>query len=142
MRSNAISFVTVVCIAGFLSFSISLSYGSQYRIDWYTIDGGGGTSSGGQYVLTGTIGQPDADWASGGVYELLGGFRPGGPLCIVEFDDFARLAQLWLNTGSGLAGDLDGDNDVDFDDLKEFANYWLCYCPSDWQLKPPGRPGG
>jgi hypothetical protein len=37
-----------------------------YRIDWYTIDGGGGTStggtgSGGPYVLTGTIGQPDAD---------------------------------------------------------------------------------
>jgi len=30
---------------------------SQYEISWYTIDGGGGTSSGGLYVLTGTIGQ-------------------------------------------------------------------------------------
>ena len=81
-----------------------------YEISWYTIDGGGGTSTGGPYVLTGTIGQPDADWASGGVYELLGGFWPGGPLCVVEFDDFTRLAQLWLDTGSGLAGDLDGDD--------------------------------
>jgi hypothetical protein len=108
---------------------------SQYEISWYTIDGGGGTSSGGPYVLTGTIGQQDADWASGGSYELLGGFWPGGPLCIVEFDDFARLAELWLQTGSGLDGDLDGDNDVDFDDLKEFTGYWLGCCPADWQLK-------
>ena len=52
----------------------------QYEISWYTIDGGGGTSTGGQYVLTGTIGQPDADWATSGVYELLGGFWPGGPI--------------------------------------------------------------
>jgi len=51
-----------------------------YEITWYTIDGGGGTSSGGPYVLTGTIGQPDADWCEGGKYELLGGFWPGGPV--------------------------------------------------------------
>jgi len=29
-------------------------------IDWHTIDGGGGTSSGGVYSVVGTIGQPDA----------------------------------------------------------------------------------
>jgi hypothetical protein len=64
-----------------------------YEMPWHTIDGGGGRSSGGQYVLTGTIGQPDADYSSGGNYELLGGFWPGGPLCIVEFEDFARFAE-------------------------------------------------
>lgn len=106
-----------------------------YEIDWYTIDGGGGTSTGGPYTLKGTIGQPDAAYSSGGNYELLGGFWAGGPLCIVEFDDFAKLAELWLDTGSGLAGDLDGDNDVDFNDLKEFAGYWLACCPAGWQLK-------
>ena len=52
---------------------------ADYKIDWHTIDGGGGQSSGGAYVLTGTIGQPDAAWSSGGDYELLGGFWPGGP---------------------------------------------------------------
>ena len=31
-----------------------------YSIDWYTIDGGGGTSTGGVYSVSGTIGQPDA----------------------------------------------------------------------------------
>ena len=33
----------------------------DYRIVWSTIDGGGGRSAGGQYVLTGTIGQADAE---------------------------------------------------------------------------------
>jgi hypothetical protein len=75
------------------------------------------------------------DWATGGLYELLGGFWPGGPLCVVEFDDFTRLAQLWLNAGSGLAGDLDGDNDVDFDDLSWLADFWLCHCPVPWPMK-------
>jgi hypothetical protein len=46
----------------------------DYEIVWSTIDNGGGTSVGGQYVLTGTIGQPDAGYSEGGSFELLGGF--------------------------------------------------------------------
>ena len=45
----------------------------NYRIEWFTIDGGGGTSSGGQYTLSGTIGQPDAGELKGGNYVLEGG---------------------------------------------------------------------
>jgi len=64
---------------------------AQFSIDWYSIDGGGGTSSGGSYTLTGTIGQPDAGKSSGGSYELTGGFMsivtaiqtPGAPLLSV-----------------------------------------------------------
>ena len=48
-----------------------------YSIDWFTIDGGGGTSSGGQYTLSGTIGQPDAGTLAGGNYTLDGGFWGG-----------------------------------------------------------------
>ena len=107
----------------------------QYELTWSTIDGGGGRSSGGTYVLTGTIGQPDAAYSEGGPYEVLGGFWPGGPLCIVAFDDFARFAVQWRDSGTGLAGDLDGDKDVDFADLGWFADFWLCYCPIPWQLK-------
>jgi hypothetical protein len=109
--------------------------GGQYEISWYAIDGGGGQSSGGQYVLTGTIGQPDAGYSAAGGYELLGGFWPGGPLCFVEFDDFARFADVWLQSGTGLAGDLDGDGDVDIKDLKRFADYWLACCPYNWSLR-------
>ncbi|HAV62687.1 MAG TPA: hypothetical protein DCY13_10010 [Verrucomicrobiales bacterium] len=62
-----------------------------YSIDWYSIDGGGGTSSGGGYTVTGTIGQPDAGKLTGGNYELIGGFMsivaaiqtPGAPLLTI-----------------------------------------------------------
>jgi len=114
---------------------VASAAGGQYEITWSTIDGGGGQSNGGPYVLTGTIGQPDAAYSAGGRYELLGGFWPGGPLCIVEFHHYARFAEEWLQTGSDLAADLDGDNDVDWDDLDKFVAWWLNYCPSGWPLK-------
>src|SRR6266446_8892605 len=58
----------------FLLAFIPLSRAQQYSIDWYTIDGGGGTSTGGVYSVSGTIGQPDAGTMSGGNYSLAGGF--------------------------------------------------------------------
>jgi hypothetical protein len=45
-----------------------------YSINWWTLDGGGGTSTGGSYSLGGTIGQPDAGVMTGGQYTLTGGF--------------------------------------------------------------------
>jgi len=49
--------------------------GQSYSVDWYKISGGGGTSTGATYQVTGTIGQPDAGMAmSGGIYSLTGGF--------------------------------------------------------------------
>ena len=106
-----------------------------YEITWHSIDGGGGRSSGGPYVLTGTIGQPDAAYSAGGRYELLGGFWAGGPVCIVGFGDFARFAGQWLETGSDLTADLDDSTVVDFVDLHLFAEQWLWPCPAPWPLK-------
>ena len=62
-----------------------------YSIDWYKIAGGGGTSTGGTYQVSGTIGQSDASGAiSGGNYSLTGGFwslyavqTPGAPLLTI-----------------------------------------------------------
>lgn len=107
----------------------------QYDLSWSTIDGGGGTSSGGPYVVMGTSGQADAAWSAGGDYELLGGFWPGEPLCAVDFYHFVRFAELWLETGPGLAADLYEDNIVDSYDLKLFVDEWLYYCSLDWPLK-------
>ena len=48
---------------------------AQYSIDWSTIDGGGGTSTGGVYSVSGTIGQPDAGGPmTNGQYSVTGGF--------------------------------------------------------------------
>ncbi len=56
-----------------------------FEIPWYTVDAGGGTSSGGGFVLSGTIGQPDPGDLAGGDFALRGGFwQPaaiGGPGC-------------------------------------------------------------
>jgi hypothetical protein len=129
MKIRICSYVLVLAIV-----FASVAYG-DYQIVWSTIDGGGGRSNGGQYVLTGTIGQPDAGYSSGGKYELLGGFWPGGPLCIVDFEEFALFADYWLQTGTALPADLDGDNDVDLNDLKLFVYEWLCDCPYNWPLR-------
>ena len=52
-----------------------LSASAQYAITWHTIDGGGGTSTGGVYAVSGTIGQPEAGpTMTGGAYSLTGGF--------------------------------------------------------------------
>ena len=63
----------------------------NYNIDWYKIAGGGGTSTGGTYSVTGTIGQPDASGSlTGGKYSLTGGFwaiyavqSPGAPVLTI-----------------------------------------------------------
>jgi hypothetical protein len=61
----ALVFAALVCSAPAQTFSI----------DWSTIDGGGWTSTGGAYSLSGTIGQPDAGPAlTGGNFSVTGGF--------------------------------------------------------------------
>ncbi|MCA3004772.1 MAG: hypothetical protein LW650_08755 [Planctomycetaceae bacterium] len=55
----------------------SAAHAQPFAISWYTIDGGGGTSTGGGFTLSGTIGQPDAGVMTGGGFTLQGGFWPG-----------------------------------------------------------------
>ncbi len=64
-----------------------------YSIDWYKVAGGGGTSTGGVYWVSGTIGQHDAGGPmAGGNYSLTGGFwaliqvvqTPGAPTLYVS----------------------------------------------------------
>lgn len=54
-----------------------LACAQSYNLDWFTVDGGGGTSSGGAFSISGTIGQPDAGVLSGGGYTVEGGFWSG-----------------------------------------------------------------
>jgi hypothetical protein len=123
------------------SMRVYAQSGGPYELSWSTIDGGGGRSNGGPYVVIGTIGQPDAAYSAGGQYELLGGFWPGGPLCFVDFRHFARFAEHWLETGCDAGNDFCGGadlnllGDVDLIDFGLFVEEWLYYCPYDWPLK-------
>src|ERR1035437_6681893 len=58
-----------------LALAVLSARAQSYSVDWYKIAGGGGTSTGGLYSVSGTIGQPDASGAmTGGNYSLTGGF--------------------------------------------------------------------
>jgi hypothetical protein len=59
-----------------------------YDLSWSTTDGGGGSSSGGIFDLTGTAGQPDAGVMSGGDFTLAGGFWGGGVETITQLQLF------------------------------------------------------
>jgi hypothetical protein len=77
----------VLALFGILLAAGQVTPAQPYTLEWSTIDGGGGTSTGGVYSVTGTIGQPDAGLMSGGSYTLVGGFwavfaaiqTPGAP---------------------------------------------------------------
>lgn len=73
--------------------------GGDFDLSWYTIDGGGGSSStGGDFELSGTAGQSDAsNVLAGGDFELTGGFWFRIPL-----------------------GDCEDDGDVDLNDFEAF----------------------
>jgi hypothetical protein len=74
MKTLIVRFSFLFAVAAILSFNIS-ARAQSYTIDWYKIAGGGGTSTGGTYQVSGTIGQPDASAAmTGGNYSLTGGF--------------------------------------------------------------------
>src|SRR5213593_3378214 len=81
-----------ILLAGLiLSITAAAAQAQSYTIDWFTIDGGGDTSTGGVYSVSGTIGQPDAGKMSGGNYAIDGGFwgiiaavqTPGAPLLTI-----------------------------------------------------------
>lgn len=58
---------------------VTLSFeGVEFDLSWFTVDGGGGQASGGQFNVMGTIGQPESVVMTGDEYELLGGFWEGG----------------------------------------------------------------
>jgi hypothetical protein len=87
MKNLIATLALVACMA--------LSASAQnYNISWYKVAGGGGTSTNGQYSLSGTIGQPDASGAmTGGNYSVTGGFwayiaviqTPGGPTLYISY---------------------------------------------------------
>lgn len=80
-----------------------------HSIDWHTIDGGGGTSTGSVYSVSGTIGQPDAGTMSDSGYSLNGGFwslhsivqTPGAPLLTITLSPTNTAIIPWPAPSTG-----------------------------------------
>jgi hypothetical protein len=87
----------------------SIAYPQNYSIGWHQIAGGGGTSTGGVYSVSGTIGQPDASGAmSGGQYSVTGGFwslfavqTPGAPVLSIKLTTTNTAQVYWPSPSTG-----------------------------------------
>jgi hypothetical protein len=101
--------IAVLCafplLFSFLAFA-------QYSIDSSTISGGGGTSTNGQYSLTGTVGQPVAGGAmTNGPYSVTGDFlvlpvaiqTEGAPLLIITPLSPGSVTLSWTPSNLGFA---------------------------------------
>jgi hypothetical protein len=79
----------------------------DFTLDWFTVAAGGGESSGGDFELNATIGQPDAGNAAGGDFDLVGGFwsiitlleTPDAPSLNISMAA-GELVISWLQNGS------------------------------------------
>ncbi len=127
-RSRLIGYLFTVSFAAVLVVGAAAlaPRGPSFDLSWHTIDGGGGTSTGGGFDLSGTIGQPDAGLMTGGDFELRGGFwlasslppstadisgplGPGFPDGCVDAFDLGTLLGAWCSS----ALDPDPPKDVD-----------------------------
>jgi hypothetical protein len=102
--------IAALCVAG--GAAPEALWGQELDASWGTVDGGGGDSTGGVYLVRGTAGQPDA-----GVplvadqLALEGGFWPGAaelPSVQIFADGFeSGSTSAWAATVPLLGGDLE-----------------------------------
>ncbi|UCE61750.1 MAG: hypothetical protein JSU63_08370, partial [Phycisphaerales bacterium] len=108
------------------------AFGQEFELTRWTVDGGGAMfSTGGEFDLSGTIGQPDAGVMSGETFELAGGFwfpltagdcDSDGGVSLFDYDDFEPCLS-GPNGGVTLdcrCQDIDRDGDVDLWDAASF----------------------
>jgi hypothetical protein len=119
-----------------LALSTGAAHAQDYAITWYTIDGGGGTSTGGDFSLSGTIGQHDAGGPmTGGDFSVTGGFwvgagTPGGCGCAADYNldggvdgsDVELFFEDW--TAASGCSDVNLDGGVDGADVEAFFVVW------------------
>lgn len=74
----------------------TIAVAQPFTLEWTNTDGSTATSSGGDFSVTATAGQPDASSLAGGDYVLEGGFWPG---LIVPSEDAPTLLIQFLEGG-------------------------------------------
>jgi hypothetical protein len=93
--TNHSSLLTLLCFIILNSAFCLRVQGQNYSVDWHKIAGGGGTSAGGNFSVSGTIGQHDATAnaaLTGGNFSVTGGYwalinvvqTPGAPTLYIS----------------------------------------------------------
>ena len=96
LKSMFLAVATALCVT-------TDAMAQSYSIDWHKVAGGGGTSTGGTYQVSGTIGQPDAGTPmTGGNYSLTGGFwalyavqSAGAPVLTITYSGGTTAVVSW-----------------------------------------------
>ena len=106
-----------------------------FKIDWFTVDGGGGTSRGGEFEVSGTVGQADAGIMQSAGFTLSGGFwgivrvvqTPGAPpLSISRNANSGEVTVFWPLPNAGWVLD-------ESPTLGQGATPWLEVSPASYQ---------
>jgi hypothetical protein len=93
-KTHQLGHMPAVIIVALVLAAFALPVHAQpYSVNWYKVSGGGGTSTGGAYSVSGTIGQHDAGGPmTGGSYSVTGGFwalyavqTPGAPTLTITY---------------------------------------------------------
>ena len=103
---KTIKYFGFYCLALLLPVTVNAQ---SYSIDWFKVSGGGGTSTGGVYSVSGTIGQHDAGGPlTGGSYSLTGGFwalfavqSPGAPVLHIFISTTNTAVITWIAPSTG-----------------------------------------
>ncbi|HYD01558.1 MAG TPA: GC-type dockerin domain-anchored protein [Phycisphaerales bacterium] len=136
-----------------LALAASAWAGPGLAISWWTIECGGGTSSAGPLVLSGTVGQFDASTTfTGGSLRLTGGFWAGltvtscgpadvgktggvpGPDGVLDNNDFVVFIDYFFTNNPiadvGQAGGVPGaDGQWNNNDFVVFIDFFFAGCP-------------
>ena len=106
MNNSVLKISLMLFTTGLISAEV---FAQSYSIDWYKISGGGGTSTGGVYNVSGTIGQHDAGGPmTGGNFSLTGGFwslyavqTPGAPVLSIKLTTTNTAQVYWSSPSTG-----------------------------------------
>ena len=131
MKFPTVTLQTVLCM---LTTTALLMAGGtpEFKMSRSTVDGGGVMrSTGDDYELSGSIGQPDAGTMTGGGFELVGGFWFESPPAdcdddgLVSLFDHETLTSCLLGPGGGIGAgpcpcfDVDRDGDITLSDYAQ-----------------------